>query len=91
MAFSILSKLGITPLLEMSEADVRTLVEADRTRRSRERALGRAKRMMKDSPRKAAPKTLESLGLAPAIIAKLRATGRPDSELVAEIQRRGLL
>ena len=83
---SILEKLGLKPLSAMSETELLELIEGDRTRRSRERALGRLKRTMKDSPQRAAPKTLESLGLAPATIAGLRASGKSDAVLVAEIQ-----
>ena len=79
----------------MSDLELTNLVIADRTRRSQERALGRLKNSMRDSTSAFKPRTitkpLDSLGLSPAIIAKLRASGRPDSEIMITLKQKGVI
>ena len=92
MGSSLLSKLGIKGISELSTEELRKLVSNDRLNRTLVRAAGRIKRIQKDektySPR---PITLESIGLAPTLIAKLRAGGRSDGEIIKELKEKGVL
>lgn len=87
---SLLIKLGQLPAHEMSVSDLRILVEKDRARRSEVRAMARARKIAGPVKPKAV-KTLEEFGLTPAIAARLRATGKSEPELIALIQRSGLI
>lgn len=96
---SLLHKLGQKAAYELTEGELLALVEADRTRRITQRTLGRVMRQTKDKPPKttksgkvkAAPQSLESLGLDPNIIAKLRADGKSDAELILLLRKAGLV
>ncbi len=86
---SILKKLGIKPLIEMSPAELTSLVSADRQRRSIERALGRVKRQMKGLTK---PKlTLDNCGLAPSLVAAMRATYKNDDVALTALRQKGLI
>lgn len=99
---SLLHKLGQKAAYELTEGELLSLVEADRTRRITQRTLGRVMRQTKDKPAKttksgkvkvtqAPPASLESLGLDPNIIAKLRADGKSDAELILLLRKAGLV
>ena len=93
---SLLAKLGRKSALEMTDTELHNLVLAARDYRGRQRALGRAARIMKDGPRrvvKLKQQSLEALGFATAIAAKLRATnsGKSDAEIIALMEARGVI
>jgi len=90
---SLLKKLGLTPITEMSDDELRTLVMKDRERRSQVRTEGRVRRAAqeKKSPKSSRVPTLESLGLSPRIIETLRASGKTDVELLTELRQKGLI
>ena len=89
---SLLTKLGLKSILDMSDEELRELVSADRFRRSAQRAIGRAKRIMSTKKPKAEREIkLESTGLAPELIVRLRATGKTDAEIIANMKARGIL
>lgn len=93
MNSSLLDKLGLKSITELSTEELQKLVSGDRQNRTLVRAAGRIKRIAKD---KAAVKvhrvvTLESVGLAPAIIIKLRASGKSDGEIIGELKAKGVL
>jgi hypothetical protein len=89
---SLLTKLNIKSLAEMTTDELRELVSSDRFRRSSERALGRAKRIMGDKkPRVVKVTTLESVGLNSSLITKLRLTGKPDEVIIAELRQKGII
>jgi hypothetical protein len=92
---TILSKLGLKSIQELSDDELRQLVSLDRQNRAMTRAAGRIKRIKKDE---AAPKThrvvtLESTGLAAPLIASLRQKnpGKTDGELIAILKSRGII
>ena len=91
---TLLDKLGLKSLGQMSDDELRQLVSKDRQNRTMVRAAGRIKRIAKDEAQpkthKALP-TLEATGLAPALIVKLRASGKSDAELIAILKARGVI
>ena len=87
---SLLHKLGRKAAWEMSTEELLTKVTAEQIRRSFQRAMGRVIRMNKDKPKRQKA-TLESLGLAPEICERMRASGLSESQLIAKIQKVGLL
>jgi hypothetical protein len=99
---SLLHKLGKRQAWEMTEQELHDLVIKEQERRSVQRALGRAAKMMasngqstKSAKARAAKKannnSLEGCGLAPAILAKLRASGKPDFQIYLELVAAGLI
>jgi hypothetical protein len=92
---TLLNKLGLKPITSMSELEIYNLVAKDRDRRSQQRALGRLKRVMKDAeaPNKARVRSvnLSGLGLSPALITRLRSSGRSDSEILATLKQGGFI
>lgn len=92
---SLLNKLGKKQAWEMSLEEITTLVTADQTRRTIQRAMGRVLRQAKDdgtaAKAKRAPATLESLGFAPSICDQLRLTGKSEAELISLMRQKGLL
>ena len=84
---SLLNKLGLKRIDELSDEELTELVRADRTRRSQERALGRARRIMKKVKGPERVQTLESMGLDSKLIIKLRASGKSEGELVEMLKR----
>ena len=89
---SLLTKLGLKSVSEMTDEELRVLVSNDRTYRSQQRAVGRAKRIMSNKPPKVERVVnLESIGITPALIVKLRASGRTDTEIIKDMKQRGLL
>lgn len=89
----MLNKLGFPTISELSEAQLRELIANDRVRRVTTRAAGRINRIAKDktSPKIKLSPTLESVGLAPALIAKLRASGKSDEELITLMKSKGVI
>lgn len=51
----------------------------------------RTKSRVKSNGKKDLPQTLEGFGLSAEIISKLRATGKPDWQLILELQGAGLI
>jgi hypothetical protein len=93
MNSSLLDKLGLKNISQLSDDELRKLVSNDRQNRALVRAAGRVKRIAKD---KSATKThrvvsLESIGLAPALIAKLRASGKSDGEIISDLKSKGII
>lgn len=104
---SLLHKLGKKQAWEMSDEELQELVAKDQARRSTQRAIGRVRKVLTDSDgqetttRSGRPRTkskvkkqdprLEDFGLAPAICKKLRDGGKPDFQLILELQAAGLL
>lgn len=88
---SLLTKLGLKSVTKMTDTELQQLVSDDRTYRSQQRALGRASRIMKKPKSVERVANLESTGLAPALIIKLRASGRPDGEIISELKQKGIL
>ena len=87
---SLLHKMGAKAAWEMSPEELLSKVTQEQTRRSFQRAMGRVIRMEKDKPTKR-KLTLESLGLAPEICARMRESGLSESQLISKIQKAGLL
>lgn len=90
---SILSKLGLKGIGQMTEDELRSLVSLDRQNRVMVRTAGRINRIAKD---KAQPKThkvdtLEALGLGSELIQKWRASGKSDGELISLLKAKGIL
>jgi len=87
---SLLHKMGGKRAFEMTDEELLEMVTLEQTRRSFQRAIGRVIRINKG---KSSPplKTLEQLGLAPAICEMLRAKGQDESTLIRQIQKAGLL
>jgi len=98
---SLLNKLGFKQAWQMSETELRGIVERDRNRRIIQRGIGRmvamatrGKRQQRNAtPHSASvgPITLESLGLAPALITGLRKSGKSDSQIIKSMREKGLL
>jgi uncharacterized protein (DUF4415 family) len=91
---SLLDKLGLKSIQTMSNDELRQLVASDRLHRAMTRAAGRMTRMKKEEaePKTTRPRpTLESIGLDPTLISKLRAGGRTDEEIIVALKKRGLL
>lgn len=104
---SLLAKLGKLQAWEMSDETLQALVANDQLRRTKERALGRLRKTLEEqddtefkikkgrpktkSKVKKAPESLEGYGLPPQLCQKLRATGKPDWQLILELQGAGLL
>ena len=90
---SLLTKLKLKSVTEMTDDELKQLVSNDRTYRSQQRAMGRANKIMSSSKKPKVERVvkLESIGLAPALIVKLRASGRPDSEIIADLKQKGVL
>jgi hypothetical protein len=98
---SLLHKLGQKPAYELTEGELLQLVSADRERRVTQRTLGRVMRQAADKKPKttksgkktapAGPTSLESLGLDPNVIAKLRADGKTDAQLILLLRKAGLV
>lgn len=103
----LLHKLGLKPAHELSDSELQMIVAKDQERRTYERSMGRAQRMMaeddesttikvgrprtKSRVKKAPVETLEGFGLKPELCEKLRATGKPDWQLILELQGAGIL
>jgi hypothetical protein len=92
---SLLDKLGLKSITAMSDAELRELVSADRVKRTMTRVAGRINRIAKDKTQvaykpKVAP-TLESIGLAPSLISKLRLSGKSDEELITQLKAKGII
>ena len=90
---SLLDKLGIKAMKDLTTDELRQLVASDRLHRTMIRAAGRMNRITKD---KAQPKThkvttLESIGLDPTLIKQVRAGGRSDEEIIVALKKRGIL
>jgi hypothetical protein len=105
---SLLEKLGLKPAHELSDEELQLIVSKDQERRTIQRSMGRAQRMMADEddesttikvgrPRtksrvkKAPPETLEAFGLRPELCEKLRSSGKPDWQLILELQGAGII
>lgn len=95
---SLLHKLGQKAAYELTEGELLALVEADRTRRTTQRTLGRVMRQTMDKPAKTTKsgkvkieQSLDSLGLDPNVVAKLRAGGKSDAELISLLRKAGLV
>jgi|SRR6187401_202811 len=104
---SLLHKLGKKAAWEMSDLELHELVAKEQERRTIQRALGRAAKMMEVdtegtyTPRVGRPRTksrvkktpakLEDFGLKADLITKLRATGKPDFQLILELQGAGII
>lgn len=91
---SILEKLGLTSIQNLTAEELQKLISSDRQNRAMVRAAGRIKRISKDSSQPKshkAPPTLASLGFAPALIEKLRASGKSDTELIAMLKEKGVI
>lgn len=87
---SLLHKLGRLQAWEMTDDQLLEMITREQTRRSFQRTVGRTLRMAKDHPSHPKP-TLESLGLHPDIITRLRASGVKEELLIAQIRKAGLL
>ena len=91
---SLLSKIKLKSISEMTDDELREFISADRTRRSQQRALGRAKRLIHTkgpSKKRSSRITLESIGLRPRLLQKLRATGRTDPEIIDLLREKGVI
>ena len=93
---SLLHKLKAKRAFEMTEGELLQLVEKDRERRVTQRTLGRVLRQGQEvrtvtHRTKKPPPTLESYGLAPNICAQLRASGRPDADIIKDLKKVGLV
>lgn len=89
---SLLEKLGGKRACDMSEQELRNLVEREQYSRSSKRAVGRVIRAAKDMPKiKVKVERLEQLGLTSEVVVKLRATGKSEVELIEMIRRSGLV
>lgn len=107
---SLLHKLGKKLAYEMTDEELHLLVAKEQERRTIQRALGRAAKMMMTEeddgtyvpkvgrPRtksrvkkKEEPQKLEDFGLKGELITKLRATGKPDFQLILELQGAGII
>lgn len=104
---SLLHKLGLKPAYELSDQELQEIVEKDQRRRTIERSTGRAQKMAdedesisikkvgrprtKSRVKKEPVDTLEGYGLAPALCQKLRAGGKPDWQLILELQGAGII
>lgn len=92
---SLLDKLGLKGIKDMSNDELRKLVSGDRLNRTLVRTAGRIKRIAKSEKEanyKPKPQpTLESIGLAPALITKLRSGGKSDAEIISTMKARGLI
>ena len=88
---SLLNKLSLPSLSSLSDDKLRSMISLDRQNRSLVRAAGRINRIAKDKKSVKAPPTLESVGLAPALIIKLRASGKSDLELITILKQKGIL
>lgn len=93
MNSSLLDKLGLKAITELSTDELRQLVSGDRQNRVLVRAAGRIKRINKDKASVKVHKlvTLESIGLAPSLIVKLRLSGKSDSEIINELKSKGVI
>lgn len=112
---SLLHKLGKKLAWEMTEAELHELVAKEQQRRTIERAIGRANRMIeaeiedgvytlkpkagrprtksrvKSTKKKDEPAKLEDFGLKGDLVVRLRATGKPDFQLILELQMAGII
>ena len=92
---SLLTKLGKKQAWEMTTNELVSMVTADQTRRSVQRAMGRVLRQSKSdgsaARAKRAPLTLEKLGFSPIICEQLRLTGKTEAEIIKLMQAKGLL
>jgi hypothetical protein len=93
----MLEKLGFKSISDMTDEELRALVSNDRIKRVTTRVAGRMNRIAADGSHKPSHVrvhpvlTLESVGLAPALIVKLRASGKSDVEIITQMKERGLL
>ena len=87
---SLLHKMGRLRAFEMTDKQLLEMVTTEQRRLSFQSAVGRTLRIAKDHPKRS-PLTLESLGLAPEIITRLRASGADEAQLIAKIRKAGLL
>jgi len=93
---SLLAHLGLKKITEIPESELIAIVERWQGERTRKRLVARVTRQLKEGEKRAPKRTkpppkLEDLGLAPQVIAKLRATGKTDEELVAQMRKAGLI
>lgn len=104
---SLLHKLGLQLAHELSDEELQAIVAKDQERRTIQRSLGRAYRMLaeddesttikvgrprtKSRVKKAPPETLEAFGLKPELCERLRAGGKPDWQLILELQGAGII
>lgn len=112
---SLLHKLGQKLAWEMTEAELHELVAKEQQRRTIQRALGRAQRVIesdedgtytlkqkgpgrprtksrvKATKKKDEPAKLEDFGLKGDLVVRLRATGKPDFQLILELQMAGII
>jgi hypothetical protein len=104
---SLLHKMGKKQAWEMSTEELEELVTRDQHRRSIQRAIGRVRKVLVDSegretttkrgrPRtkskvKKEPARLEDLGVAPVLAKKLRETGKPEFQIILELQAAGII
>jgi len=95
----MLNKLGFKSISDMTDEELRALVSNDRIKRVTTRAAGRMTRIAQDKSGSSKPShvkvhpvlKLEDVGLAPALIIKLRASGKSDLEIITQMKERGLL
>jgi hypothetical protein len=91
---SMLNKLGLKHISELTNDELREMVSNDRGRRVLTRAAGRINRIAKGSKQASRPKllpTLEAIGLATELITKLRSSGKSDTELIAMLKEKGII
>lgn len=91
---SLLNKLGLKNIGELTNDELREMVSNDRGRRVLTRTAGRIKRIAKEAREVRNPRaqpTLETIGLDPGLITKLRASGKSDAELIAILKERGVI
>lgn len=89
----LLEKLGIKNIKDLTDDELRSLVSQDRWNRQATRIAGRIKRQAKDdkAPKTKKIATLESIGLAPEFIVKLRASGKTDGEIITVLKAKGII
>lgn len=87
---SLLEKLGSQRAHLMPPMVLLELVKREQARRTAMRVMGRVIRADKGKkPPKI--KTLEDVGIAPAVCVKLRASGLPDLVIIQAMQSKGLI
>lgn len=103
----LLHKLGLKVAHELSDEELQAIVAKDQERRTIQRSMGRAYRMLaeddestsikvgrprtKSRVKKPPAETLEAYGIKHELCERLRSTGKPDWQLILELQGAGIL
>ena len=93
---TLLNKLGLKAIHEMSDEELRKLISEDRVNRTATRAAGRIKKLSSESKSKPkriilTPAQMLEKNLDPAVLMAARKSGKTDMKIYQIMKEKGLI